>query len=195
MLEKLLISPGAMKAGTTWLYEQLRTHPDIRFTPIKEIQYFSHINGLGHTLDHKQRLEKLDRVIVKGGREGRVKWYTKYALPEELDDTWYCSLFGDVPQKVYCADFSNQYSLLPETSLEQIQKIAKDVKVIYTLRDPLARLWSHVKYHYKFVGKEDRVDNISVPEFNGIINKIWFWNNVDYVSNYDRLVNVFGKKM
>jgi len=194
MIEKLLIGAGAMKAGTTWLYKQLETHPHIRFTPEKEIHYFSHINKLGHKLSHKKRLEKLNSITAKGRKENLVNWYTKYALPEELDDTWYCSLFDGVPQNAYCADFSNQYSLLPEKSLEHIQKIANDVKVIYTLRDPLARLWSHVKFQYKFLGDEDRVDNISVTEFRRMINKTWFWKNVDYASNYDRLVNVFGEK-
>ncbi|MDD5275476.1 MAG: sulfotransferase [Methylovulum sp.] len=193
MLEKLLIGAGAMKAGTTWLYKQLEAHPHIRFTPEKEIHYFSHINELGHKLDHAKRLEKLERVIARGAKENLVNWYKRYALPEELNDDWYSALFDGLPKKAYCADFSNQYSLLPEKSLEQIQKIAADVKVIYTLRDPLARLWSHVKFQYKFVGDEHRVDDIDVTEFKRMINKTWFWENTRYVDNYDRLVRVFGK--
>lgn len=31
---------GAQKAGTTWLYENLRLHPDIYLTPRKELHYF-----------------------------------------------------------------------------------------------------------------------------------------------------------
>lgn len=193
MIEKLLIGAGAMKAGTTWLYKQLDNHPHIRFTPEKEIHYFSYINGLGHKLTHKNRQEKLSRVVANGRNDRLVNWYKNYASPEQLNDDWYRSLFDGVPKKAYCADFSNQYSLLPEKALEQIQKVANDVKVIYTLRDPLARLWSHVKFQYKFVGQEDRVDNISVDEFKRVIDKPWFWENTCYVANYDRLVSVFGK--
>src|SRR5581483_8337226 len=31
---------GAQKAGTGWLYEQLRAHPDFWMPPIKELHYF-----------------------------------------------------------------------------------------------------------------------------------------------------------
>ena len=31
---------GAQKAGTTWAYHQLKTHPEIFVTEIKELNYF-----------------------------------------------------------------------------------------------------------------------------------------------------------
>src|SRR3954463_14128656 len=31
---------GAQKAGTGWLYEQLRNHPDFWMPPVKELHYF-----------------------------------------------------------------------------------------------------------------------------------------------------------
>jgi hypothetical protein len=193
MIEKLVIGAGAMKAGTTWLYKQLETHPKIHFTPEKEIHYFSHNNGVGNKLEHKDRTRKLNRAIKREARAKIVDWYKNYALAEELDDQWYCSLFDGVPDDVYCADFSNQYSLLDVESLQKVQNIAKDVKVIYTLRDPLERLWSHVKFHYKFNDQEDYVDNLTVKEFRRLITRPWFWQNADYVSNYDRLVHAFGE--
>ncbi|MDO9106914.1 MAG: sulfotransferase [Methylovulum sp.] len=193
MIEKLLIGAGAMKAGTTWLYKQLETHPKIHFTPEKEIHYFSYNKGWGNKLDPKDRARKLNRVIKRQSKPRIVDWYRNYAQPETIDDQWYCSLFKGVPPDVYCADFSNQYSLIEEDSLRHIQKIAKEVKVIYTLRDPLERLWSHVKFQYKYIDQEDLVDSLTVKEFRKLISKPWFWKNVDYVSNYDRLVSAFGE--
>ena len=34
---------GAQKAGTGWLYEQLRHHPDFWMPPMKELHYFDRI--------------------------------------------------------------------------------------------------------------------------------------------------------
>src|SRR3954451_6343376 len=34
---------GAQKAGTGWLYEQLRAHPDFWVPPIKELHYFDRL--------------------------------------------------------------------------------------------------------------------------------------------------------
>ena len=41
-MEKLFLSIGAMKAGTTWLYSLLERHPQINFTPEKEIHFLAH---------------------------------------------------------------------------------------------------------------------------------------------------------
>lgn len=194
MLEQLLIGAGAMKAGTTWLYKQLDTHPHIYFTPEKEIHYFSYKNGLGKRLEHTERQRKYNRAISHHAKPKVVDWYKYYAQPEQINDAWYCSLFAAAPEQAYCADFSNQYALLPEQSLEQIPQVAKHVKVIYTLRDPLERLWSHIKFQYKFIGNEDGVDNLTVNEFNRLINNALFWKNAQYLSNYQKLVNVFGKQ-
>ncbi|MDP2902430.1 MAG: sulfotransferase [Methylovulum sp.] len=193
MIDNLVIGAGAMKAGTTWLYKQLDVHPNIHFTPEKEIHYFSYNEEWGDKLDSRDRNRRLNRAIRRDCAEKVIQWYKHYAQPGELDDQWYCNLFNGVPDDVYCADFSNQYSLLEEESLEQIKKVAKNIKVIYTLREPLERLWSHVKFHYKFNGQEDRVDNISIKAFRRLIELSWFWKNAEYVANYDRLVNVFGE--
>ena len=190
MIEKLLIGAGAMKAGTTWLYKQLESHPGIHFTPEKEIHYFSQ---LGHKLTHKKRLDKYHRLQTRSKNQSVIDWYHKYSEPEHIDDVWYSSLFEGVSNEVYCADFSNQYCLLPESELERIANIAKEVKIIYTLRDPLERLWSHVKFQYKYIGEEDKVDDIGLKEFRQLVNKPWFWKNTQYVENHNRLVSVFGK--
>ena len=42
-----------MKAGTTWLYSLLERHPQIHFTPEKEIHFLAH-----HYLDKKHLLEE-----------------------------------------------------------------------------------------------------------------------------------------
>jgi len=194
MLNQLLIGAGAMKAGTTWLYKQLKPHPNIRFTPEKEIHYFSYANGIGRKLEQSERQKKLAKAIARDLRPVVVRWYEKYAAPEKVDDAWYCSLFGKARQDAYCADFSNQYALLPESGLEHILKVSKQVKVIYTLREPLARLWSHVKFHYKFAGKEYLVDTLSTEQFTRLIDNPLFWQNGDYMTNYDKLVSVFGQE-
>ena len=36
---------GAEKAGTTWLYDRLRRHPDIFMPDVKELHYFNHRNS------------------------------------------------------------------------------------------------------------------------------------------------------
>ncbi len=194
MIENLLIGAGAMKAGTTWLYKQLAGHPLIHFTPEKELHYFSYQQSIGNKLAYQTRQLKLKKAIKRQCNEKVLAWYSQYAEPEEITDDWYCSLFEGVQPRVYCADFSNQYALIDEEGLNKIKAVANTIKVMYTLRDPLERLWSHVKFNYKFNGQEERIHSIDVKEFRQFLNKDWFWKNTQYLDNYDRLVRVFGKE-
>jgi len=194
MIPKLLIGAGAMKAGTTWLYRQLDSHPRIHFTPVKELCYFSYTNGIGKQLSHEMRNRKLQQMLSRKTNAKTLKWFENYAHPDKPDDQWYCSLFEGCTDDAYCADFSNLYSLLPEDALKGIYRVAKDIKVIYTMRDPLERLWSHVKFHHKFIGDEGSVERMSDNQFTKFINNPAFWNNAEYLKNYQSLVNAFGKK-
>ncbi len=195
MIAKLLIGAGAMKAGSTWLYRQLSPHPAIHFTPIKELCYFSYSNGIGRQLDHGVRDKKYQKALSQNSKNRkRINWYERYARPKEIDDQWYAALFTGAPKDAYCADFSNLYALLPEPSLAKIQGVAQQVNVIYTLRDPLERLWSQVKFHFKFVGNEYGMEHLSDAEFKNMITRPAFWNHAEYLANYRRLVNVFGKE-
>src|SRR5690606_27494332 len=55
---------GFMKTGTTWLYENLRCHPDLHLTDAKELRYF----------DTPRYLQPLARYAENfRGADGKVK--------------------------------------------------------------------------------------------------------------------------
>jgi hypothetical protein len=56
---------GALKSGTTWLYENLRSHPEIFLPPEKELYYFS-IRFHSRSLKWYSSLFKNGRDLVKG---------------------------------------------------------------------------------------------------------------------------------
>jgi hypothetical protein len=196
MIENLFLSVGAMKAGTTWLYAQLKDHPDIYFTPEKEIHYFANKIGIDNQLNHRARAEKLRACINKHHKSNlkhislhasEIAWYADYAVPRYLTNEWYVDLFRMKQGQKYCADFSNLYCLMDERGWENVYKSAKSVKVIYTLRDPLARLWSHYKFHMLWVDREDEALDAGFEHFKDLLDKPWFWGNTDYAKNYRQL--------
>lgn len=196
MIENLFLSVGAMKAGTTWLYEQLKEHPDIYFTPEKEIHYFANKVGIENQLDFRDRILKLKHILEKTA-DGNAKfisenindiyWYANYAKKREIDNEWYTSLFSLNIDKKFCADFSNLYCQMDKNGWENVRKVAKNVKVIYTLRDPLKRLWSHYKFHMKWVNREDEALEVGFEHFKELLDKHWFWVNAEYARNYKLL--------
>lgn len=185
-----------MKAGTTWLYTQLKDHPDIYFTPEKEIHYFANVVGIENQLSYRNRLlkfkEKIEQYHDKNAKEiaknmDELFWYAVYARPERISNEWYESLFQLNKSKKYSADFSNLYCQMDSNGWENVRKVAKNIKVIYTLRDPLERLWSHYKFHMKWVNREDEALDAGFENFKDLLEKHWFWINAEYADNYKRL--------
>lgn len=199
MIDNLFLSVGAMKAGTTWLYEQLKNHQDIYFTPEKEIHYFANKVGIENQLSHKSRIIKLKsilEVVCKGNPKyisenlEKISWYTEYARDKDISNEWYESLFRFNHEKRYCADFSNLYCQMGPEGWKNVRKIARNVKVIYTLRDPLDRLWSHYKFHMKWIGRENEVINDGFEIFKTTLDDNFFWVNTEYSRNYNMLNNL-----
>lgn len=203
MINNLFLSVGAMKAGTTWLYEHLKSHPDIHFTPEKEIHYFANKVGIDNQLNYRSRLLKLKDIMGRC-HNGNAKfiaenvqdiaWYANYANSEDINNDWYESLFENVDEEKYCADFSNLYCQMEDDGWENVNRVSRNVKVIYTLRDPMKRLWSHYKFHHKWVGKEDNVLDDGIELFKETLSKPWFYKNMDYAGNLQKVIKGVGKE-
>ncbi|MBC7478231.1 MAG: sulfotransferase [Pseudorhodobacter sp.] len=154
----MLFCAGAVKAGTTWLYEYLREHPETYFRTIKEMQYFGRLDS--GTL--KGRIKKLDQEIAAFEAElesGKAKWPT-WVLRQIGDRAEYRKLLlsGDAPTAAYLryltagagdkrlvGEMTPEYGLLPPARIAEISALAPDVRWIFLMRDPVSRLWSHVR--------------------------------------------------
>lgn len=196
MIENLFLSVGAMKAGTTWLYEKLKDNPDIHFSEEKEIHFFANKVGIENQLSHKNRIEKLKLVLNKYNKgnlkyiaenANEIAWYAEYARPTEISKEWYENLFRFNSGEKYFADFSNLYCQMDHKGWELVRQTANNIKVVYTLRDPLSRLWSHYKFHMKWVNREDEALDAGFAHFKELLAKPWFWINAEYSKNISRL--------
>jgi hypothetical protein len=131
---------GAHKAGSTWLYQQLDSHPDFWMPPVKELHYFdqlSRVQRAGHPRCRDERdsrfLEQLENLSAEPGIN--IKEYGR------LFESMTTLLSGDI---------SPNYSTLASELIRQIAGYFPKLKVIYLARDPVERLWSHLsmEVHY-----------------------------------------------
>ena len=202
MIENLFLSVGAMKAGTTWLYEQLKTHPRIYSTPEKEIHYFEQVSGRSNPISYSKRRDRMIQVLADKNQSfvsnniQKIQWYIHFGQEEIINDVWYQRLFEEAAQRpdIYCADYSNLYSLLEHKGWERVRQNCKRLRVIYTLRDPLSRIWSHYKFHLQFTGLGDRIIESGTDHFKGMLDNDWFWNHACYDKCLERLNKFLSKE-
>ena len=92
---------GAQKAGTTWIYQHLSRHPDIRFPAGKEIHFWDccRSNGI----------------------------------------EWWMGLFADDHQRRKQGEITPAYATLDEATIREIAALLPNLRVFYSLRNPIAR--------------------------------------------------------
>lgn len=184
----LFLSAGAMKAGTTWLFSVLEQHPDLHFTPEKELHYFYHRYVDSRQLSDRNRLRLaqeryLERFDPERANPDRVRlnlhWVAAY-LSRPVDDLWYRCLFTRPRGETWACDFSNLYAHLPAEAWPRIRADCDRLRVIYTLRDPVKRLWSHVKFHLQVTGQLDQLGQWSPAQLNRFLRQDFIWSNAEY---------------
>jgi hypothetical protein len=149
---------GAAKAGTSWLHAQLSNHPECHFRTLKELHYFNALEDgkLNRELrKHRdQQAAVLDRVARRadGPSDAQIQrladrgaWLDVLERRGEDLEAYLAYLHAGQETRKVVGEMTPAYALLPAERLEKMAKMAPDVRFLYLLRDPVERLWSHVR--------------------------------------------------
>lgn len=187
------IGIGPPKTGTTWIYENLKKHPQVAMPPDKEIRYFWERAFIGN-LTYVQRF-KSEHWHVRGRRfylKKRFKahladsfrfkldlpslnWDLRYLLWKQTDD-WYSQLFS---KTAISGDITAKYCELPEAEIARIKANFPHLKILITLRDPIEREWSRAKMN--LCKKRNRhISEVSEEEFVAQFNDPPQFKSNDY---------------
>ena len=136
---------GAQKAGTGWLYDQLREHPDFWMPPLKELHYFDRAGRSAREV----RSGAVDRIAQarQSARDERDLHFL--AVMEHLrskpgiDLAGYAELFA-AKEALLSGDITPGYSTLDQQLIRQITERFPKTKIIFFARDPVERAWSQL---------------------------------------------------
>ena len=132
---------GMHKGGTTWLYQQLDSHPDFWMPPVKELHYFDQLSRVHRASSPRCRDER-DFRFLENIKSLSARPY--------IDLENYARLF-EPKGSLLSGDISPNYSTLSNKVIRQVVGYFPNLKVIFLARDPVERLWSHlsmeVRYH------------------------------------------------
>jgi hypothetical protein len=108
------ICVGAGKAGTTWLWDMLRQHPDVFLPEEKELHWFNDISYDGPNVRNPNHAKPL---------------------------SWYLGFFREAAPGQVCGEISPSY-LWSDTAPELIHRFDPGMRILIILRDPVERLFS-----------------------------------------------------
>lgn len=176
---------GAQRAGSTWLYENLKSHEGIWLPPLKELHYFDQLRTEPFFCSRYKSQLRIRFNQTKGSlRHGRWSpadslWDIKFfCVPRS--DRWYTSLFARGKHLVP-GDFTPAYATLSADVIADIRRINPDMKMIFLMRDPIDRSWSQARKDLPRVhGKP--LHEIPAQDVIGWFNSHWCMERSDYLA-------------
>ncbi len=131
---------GASKCGTTWLGHVLEEHPQICMSEPKEVNFFNDIQSF--RTKHKRRFHK--------------------------GFSWYRNFFKHCNKGKYKGEITNYYGIDPVAAI-RLKEHNPDLKILFCMRNPVDRIWSHYQFAKYFEKKEKRPVETAIKEENQYI--------------------------
>lgn len=148
------IGIGAQKAGTTWLYQNLRVHPQV-YIPKKELHYFNRKmddeSGVlarlfgSREVDGEWRRQVKNRAIRHLAKKSSLKdvLYDVRYYAGVRNDKWYASLFEPGRGKVK-GEITPAYSVLGREKVAHVYGLMPEARLLFFMRNPIERVWSQL---------------------------------------------------
>jgi hypothetical protein len=138
---------GAPRCGTTWLYHQLRRHPQVWVPALKELHYFDTLET-PRVLDRFYRIRLLSRTrkyalaVLRTDREmfANLPWDLHFFLGRR-NPAWYQAVFRPGPEQI-AGEITPAYATLDLPAVKSVQRVNPQLRVIFLMRDPIDRAWS-----------------------------------------------------
>ncbi len=183
---RILFGLGATKAGTSWLHQWLSGHPECHFRTVKELHYFDALDEdrvdrrISELRSEKSRARSeirqrdIDAAIDLLGQGESAERYLSY-----LDAGQGASVVGDI---------TPAYGLLPVDRLRAMAALG-ETRFLYILRDPVARLWSHVRM---IAGRREPSGNVTSERAGRILKRV-LRGEEDHIARRGDYAGVIGR--
>jgi hypothetical protein len=160
----LFFGIGAQKSGTSWLSNYLADHPDVYMSRRKELHYWSVVRPPHDRFPRKRRERDLRTAsaqasgflrVAKGLSGGaaaidEIARRTIYARIYDDTEPPYRSyadaLFHDYDGQSVAGEFTPAYARLKPHTFAEIARLAPDVRFVFLMRAPVARLVSGIRH-------------------------------------------------
>ncbi len=125
-----------------------------------------------------------------------VKYFSSFLKSLDLD--WYLNHFAAAAGRVK-GEASPCYSLLPVGRIRLVRRLMPRVKLVYLMRDPVERAWSHAKHNHRygeanFAPRPSALGSVTDGQWRANFVHDWPLASGDYLGQLRRWLAVFPRE-
>jgi hypothetical protein len=122
-----------------------------------------------------------------------LKYFSSWL--RHLDLNWYLSQFDAAADRVK-GEASPSYAILPVERIRLIRRLMPDVKLIYLMREPVSRAWSHARHNFRyreanFTSCTSAIGDVTDEQWQENFSHEWPLAGGDYLGQLRRWLSVF----
>ncbi|MDX8349534.1 sulfotransferase [Cognatiyoonia sp. IB215446] len=168
--DRLLFIIGSQKCGTSWLHRYFEGHPQVCLPAWKEQNYWNAIDGypVDDFLKLRRRQLQGPNPVLRLARRVGLKPYKRpaklaavtRALAAQRNAGPPHSGYADsifefrTPESRVFGEACPQYALLHSDTYRQMDRLGPEVRFVFVMRDPVARMISGVKHSMRMAAKQ-----------------------------------------
>ena len=222
VVSSLMIVPESPDSSEARLPHRLRTaaKSETGSLPISldgtfSFSFFEKLSHLGVVSEHERA--RLPTFMVVSPPKTGTSWlyaillhHPEVALPREketrffssfyrwCDLRWYLSRFGD-SARLHRGDATPTYAILPPGTIRLIHDLAPWLKVIFLLREPVERAWSHARHNWRygeanFAAWRPALEQVTEAQWQENFSHPWSSVSGDYLGQLRRWRSVFPRE-
>ena len=187
MEKQFILGLGCQKGGTTWIYDHLNKIEKVDFGFKKEYHLFDTLY-----IDHEKKFKKQKiKKIIRQLRGGELNSESLLDVMFLSDQSYYYNYFDNLwssnSKITTVGDITPSYSGLSSQQLKSIKENLQErgfaVKIIFTMRDPLERIWSACR-----MSTRNKKGKNTISDNQMILNRYKKSSMYDRTS-YDKTIN------
>jgi hypothetical protein len=125
-----------------------------------------------------------------------VKYFTSFF--RGLDLGWYLDHFTEAGDRLK-GEVSPSYALLPSGRIRLIRRLFPDLKIVFLMREPVARAWSHARHVFRyreatFADWEGALEAVTDERWCEALAHDWLLASSDYLGQLRRWLSVFPRE-
>ena len=125
-----------------------------------------------------------------------VRYFSRYF--KWLDLNWYLDRFAPAAGRLK-GEASPSYAILPMEKIRLLRGLMPDLKLVFLMREPLARAWSHAKHNHRyqeanFASTTAALETITDDVWRDNFTHDWPLASGDYLGQLRRWLSVFPRE-
>lgn len=165
---RFFVGIGAQRSGTTWLAQYLRDHPDVGFSPLKEIRFFDskYVDSL-HGIVYSPLQKKLALRGLLGELYRRpfavpaLAWHLR-GIQRHNDASYRAFMEACARGRKIGGEISPSYALLNEAAIKKMDDLLGGPRYFLSLRNPADRLRSEASFRRNRLGADEDIEQSDI---------------------------------